>query len=494
MVAMGGRGLMLVLLCGCGPDVHPPADLVEFCGAAEPVRILELPEDEPLASVVEATRVGSRRLVSVNYTEETDDVDVYPFTDRQELWSLGECGESPILLSDRRGWLVTYPTWPDLHLFCDDETGEVRALDPEAPLPSNVVFRDQDCSSAITSHGLVTVDPHDEDTTAVVLYPWVDDPFTEAAAPEVLLDPVRMRVVPTQWFPSYRQVLAVVDDAVFAVTLDDELVRLSLVDRSLAVVAEHVREFEVSDDGRYVMWQDLTQTNDDDNWPAGAVYLLDRDTGTATHLADAPLAGTHFPFQFYEHGIVHLRLGYLYKEPDRFWRLDDMSFVDVPDNIWVHRRLEDGRWFAGDHFGAPYHLFDPTLASSQPFFVHKGDFEYVDGGVEIIQGVQCCIEDDLARPEGRLWFVPWDGERQLLADRVTSPWTKVHDGRILTVLDVDDAWLGNLFVVDPDDREERLIDRDVSSHYKPIGADNVTVYGVHDGDRTGVWVAKLGSR
>jgi hypothetical protein len=65
------------------------------------------------------------------------------------------------------------------------------------------------------------------------------------------------------------------------------------------------------------------------------------------------------------------------------------------------------------------------------------------------------------------------------------------DGRVLSVLDVNSEWRGDLVAVDPADLQERIIDRDVVMFSPEVEGDDTILYGVSDDERTGVWLARL---
>jgi hypothetical protein len=479
------------LICACGPDLVPHAELDEVCGQESPVQILELSAEEPLLGLGWNERLDGRRILAVNYLDESASTDG-PRVARHELWSVGMCGESPLLLGTDLRVFRYAEVWPDTLLVCRETAGEVVTIDPHGERQENVVLRTPECRGTVTPHGLVVVQAHDADTGALVLLPWVDDPWTETAVPRVLLEPIRTRAVPSHTFPEDHEVVAVNDDGVFAITPANELVHVSLLDGTITPEAGGVREIEASADGRWVIWQDVVATSEDPDWPPGAIYLRDRMTGTTTHLVDAPLAASHDALSFAEAGVVRLQLGYLYEDPERLWFLPEMASADLPLGMTVERRHDDGRWLVSDHFTGPYWLFDNDLRESRQLFERHGWIEDVDGGLEIVAGETFDVES--MRAEGPLWFVSWDGGRQRLAARVNPHYTRLGDGRILTALDVDEDWLGELMVVDPASGDERLVDHHVLAAGPSLDEDDVILYGVSDGDRTGAWLTALAPR
>jgi hypothetical protein len=162
--------------------------------------------------------------------------------------------------------------------------------------------------------------------------------------------------------------------------------------------------------------------------------------------------------------------------------------------LWltVASRHDDGRWFVVEHFGRSYWLFVPELHESRQLLGMGGWKTLVDGGFEILAGET--FDADWARFQGSLWFVPWDGERQRLASRASRQYSRLGDGRIVTIVDVAEEFLDELVVVDPPSAEERLVDHRVVASTPSTDPDDVILYGVSDGDRTGVWLTALAPR
>jgi hypothetical protein len=108
--------------------------------------------------------------------------------------------------------------------------------------------------------------------------------------------------------------------------------------------------------------------------------------------------------------------------------------------------------------------------------------------VEVIDGTTA---------NGPLRRLSFDGSApEVLAHRVRYGYRKLGDERVVTRVDllgVDAA--GDLVVVEPESLDEHVVDQDVASGIV-LGAelgfgDDVVLYGVHDGDRSGVWAAAI---
>jgi hypothetical protein len=308
----------------------------------------------------------------------------------------------------------------------------------------------------------------------------------------VLLDPVRWRALAGHVWPEYKQVVAVADDEVLAVTPTDELVRVSLPDGAVMTEATNVRELDASDDHAWLAWQDLAVTDGDDpEWPVGAVYVRDRATGTTTHLADTTLGSSHGQvFSFMDAGVIRLRTGGIASEPERLWMLPSFSTFDLPVGESALLRLDDGRWVVENLFDGPFWLVDPTTGERTSLFDRSGLRLVEEDGLLVRANATCCT-GDYWRQEAELWRAPWDSEPELLAPRTGSSYGFLPDGAVLTTLDVNEERLGTMVVVDPTTHDERSLDDRVLPGWKEIEADGAIVYAVMDEERSGVWLTKL---
>jgi hypothetical protein len=482
------------LLAACGPDAKEPAEHGRVCGHESPFRILELDDDRPIATVHQASHSADGRVLRIGYGELTAGAFGASGPLTYEYWSIGECGESP-----RRIEMPVDPKplehWPDEIFSCDRETGELEIVDLSGARPSNVVFQTNGCDFQETQWGLLQLVPADDDTAAAVLLPFPDDPWTQTSEPRTLIDAVRLRPAPPYGVNGKRLVFGYLDDTIYALSPTFDLLRFSMIDGTTTIEATNVREFEISLDQRWLVWQDVAEIGNDPDWPVGMIFLRDRQSGTQTRLADAPLAAVWVPssLAYADLGIVLLQLGHLYEAPMRMYRLDDLSFVDLPLGVGVLQHVPDGRLLVGDAFGrGNYALVDPRTASGTAIFDGYGDVRVGEDHLEILDGIFCCISQD-ERAEGGLWRSDFDGNRELLADRITAPYQFLPDGRLLTPLDANAKWRGDLVAIDPDDRVERVVD-DHTVFYLPMLDDDTIVYGVVDRERTGVWLARLAPR
>jgi hypothetical protein len=494
--------LAALIVGACSDDfIAPPepAEFAELCGESEPVRILALDPDRPLAAVLDRGMFGERRVLEVRYLGDEEDAlsSAFPPTGDRELWSVGPCGEDPLLIAEGARNLVRYPdVWPDLLLECDPETGRISTLDPTGTHPANPVFETDGCFTWETDDGILTIAPHDEETGALMLQPWPDDPWTMTAEPIVILDSVRKQATPPHTGPAEYEVLGVTDDDYLAITTNDELVAVSRVDGETTTVATDVREFEYDSTGRYVVWQSVQVTNDDPVWPEGPIHLSDRQTGEDTLLFEGALAHTPpWAFTLESLGLLHLRVEA--ESTDRFYRLPTLESFDVPGGIRVMRAADDTRVLIADEWNqGPYWLFDTITYELTKLYEGSGQAGVWEDEMFVLEGVQCCNDANSTREAGRLVRVSFEGEIDVLARRATFGWDFLSDGRVLTAIDIGTDWVGSLIVVDPETLEERLIaDRVLRlwpSGDSEIEGDPILVYTIVDPDDQGVWIARLG--
>lgn len=487
---------MMVLSAACGPDARVAAELDEVCGAPSPVRILELDDATPLASVRVAGEVGDRRLFHIRTLDTAAaDFGAGAVSRSSELWSVGTCGASPVRLAAAKFLRpMQLEHLPDHAFTCDPERGELGVVDPEGRRATRVVFRAEGCEFHATPWGLVTIVPHDDDTGALVLQPYPADPWTDEPAAITLLDPVAVRPVPAQQFSRLDQVLAVADDELLVVDTDARLVHLSLLDGTTEVVASEVRELAASPDLRWVAWQGAAITNDDDAWPAGAIHVLDRQAEQTWEFPDTSLAAVlGSPLAFIDRGYV--QLAYLDgRGTTRLFRLPTLASIDLPADTLILDALPDGELLVSAFVGrAALAAMDPDTGATRVLSRAGGTvIDQRDDGLELIEGLDCCIVDDI-RDEAPLFSIGFDGARERLARRVTLAPIRLSDDRVVTRLDIDRHWRGDLIVVDPEGLEEQQVDDAVIADPSSVG-DRTLLYGVSDDERTGVWLARIAAR
>ena len=118
--------LALCLACSdefIGPE---PAQFDELCGEAKPLQLLALDPQKPLHTA-NGVAYGDRYVVSLRFEGDTG---------AREVWSVGRCGETPVLLADDLDeyTAVLRDYWPNAPMICSADTHELVALDPQGLL------------------------------------------------------------------------------------------------------------------------------------------------------------------------------------------------------------------------------------------------------------------------------------------------------------------------------------------------------------------------
>jgi hypothetical protein len=487
------------LTLSCGSDtVSATGEFAEICGQTEPVQLLGFESDREL-SFVYATQVGQRRIVRIGY-EGAGPQDM-------ELWSVGLCGETPLKLDTGSG-IWTYPPYPDLAFVSDQERGEIRALDPTGAHAPRAVFATPPPGGRVlqTDAGLVAIWPDYEGspTGTLVLQPWPADPWADEVEPVVLLEGVGT-YAESQAFTQL-EALDGGGDEVFVRTVDDELVRVSLDDGSVEVIATDVRAFELGydayDEGtlewprQYLIWQRSELTNDDPKSPEGEIVLLDRYTDDLRSIGETALAYAHLSaFNWSSSGLLQLPFPAGTQDGELVLRLYDLAshtWVDVSSTLEPLYMLADDRHLiVRDEPGTPLQTLDVQTGelvaiTEKPLVPNHFSSE--------VRGLGFMPDGE----EGELWLVTDGGGPRLIAERATWHHWFMPDGRLLSGVDVNEKKIGGLVVIDPDTLEEQLIDVGVfATHYSrpdPSSEDTTVIYGIAEGTRRGLWLVRLKPR
>ena len=497
-ILLGPLGAMLP---SCGPEAVVHADLEEVCGAPSPVRVLELEPDQ-VVRASETIRVQDRAVYVVSRLD-ADDPDVpYSVTAESEVWSAGPCGESPVQLAAGIDDIFTVDVWPDLVLGCDKATGDVVVLDPTGAAEPHVAFPAvplewSGCGLAWTDFGVLSVRKHDEELGALMLHPYPPDPHAEASTPIVLIDPIRLAPSSGGGPGSIGNLLYTFPDHALALTPDDALVRVELSDGSVSTLQAEVTGFTVSRDGRHRLWQDAAVTAEDPRFPEGELVLQDEVAGSHVVLGEAALSHSKHALQWVDRGLVQIGLG-TFTDPKRIFSLPELNHTDVAGDLLLNAPLADGRWVVQSIFTDGF-VDALELPSGQRTRLFPREAEFVgldDDAVRVLEVPRCCLDSD-HRAEGPLWRVPIDGSAATrLADRATRYTATLDDGRLVGPLGAGAHWLASLVIVEPETRAESRVDERV--HFFSIDTtqtddEGIVRYSVSDGDRSGVYLARLPS-
>ncbi len=478
------RATVFLMMLGAASCAEPlePAVLAPLCGADGPVRVLELAPDQAMWGY--PSEIDGRVYYTVGRPERAGK---FPgqFIDRS-TWSTGPCGESPRHHADGIHAPFVVEQWPGRVLGCNDESGDILLLDPEGG-ESKVVFAGAGCFSRWTEYGLVSVVPHDENTGALLLYPY-PGPGGEGPEPTVLVDAFQLYNGSQSdlWFGR--------GDLVHVLSLAGELLRVHLEDLSITVEQTGVRDFDVSDDGRYIVWRGSTVVGGTEEMPAGVVTFQDQDAGFSVSLGTSEVAVNGRGLQWADRGL----LVYSMLARERIYRLEDLSFIDLPSNARTYPDgpTEDGHWLLYNIFGSPWlQVVDLEDGMVTPLFASQGQVrEEQPGGVVVLDAPTCCINSD-GFDEGALWSLRFDGSPpERLASRATRASYRPDPTRLVTGLGIGGDTRGTLALVDLVSGEELRIDDHVFFQSSMFGLrpdPELITYSVMDGARSGVWRARL---
>lgn len=496
---LGCLGVHGVYGAGCGPEPVAQAELGEVCGAPSPFRVLALEPDEQLRIELPLT-VGDRVLYVASKLGVDEPGAAYPSVAGTTVWATGPCGEDPVRVASGVTRLFTREEWPDLALGCDSATHDVVLLDPSGVREPQVVFPGSEatfaCGLRFTPHGMLTVEEHDEDFGALVLYGYPADPWTEAPVRTVLLDPVRISDDSGRAGLGYiGLILKTFDDFVLAVTPEDTLVRIDLPGGVVTPLQSGVTAFDTSRQGRYVVWQSTEGSGDEPEAGESALSLRDLTAGTDEFLVDSALRYSFQPMRWADEGVVQVGLGRNSPGPTRIFFLPGLESVDSPEEVLLTTRLDDGRWIASRWVDGLYNVVDLKQGTATPLYPRPTQISYLDDeSAELIEMPPCCVDGDY-RQEGPLWRATFDGAAPTqLAARATRGRVRLADGRYLTPVDIDAKWRGPLLLLDPEAGTELAVDESVfalSLDASRFADEGIVRYSVADGERSGVYLAKL---
>lgn len=476
-------------LASCGDAAVEPAELGELCGIDGPFRLMELAPDRQLQG--QLLTFDDRYVFTTVRVQDEGDTVVY--TD-PTVWSVGTCGETPRRLADTIDYIYVDPRWPDLLLGCRFEAEETVVLDPAGELPPQLVFADVGCFPRASSSGYILFegdDPEDPEAPATLSFlAFPDDPRTADAEPIVLLSPETHPEHLTYAFPRPR----IVEDALFTLTTEGTLLRIDLPGGEITVEQTDVLQYEVSPDGRYLLYQNRALLGDPERGE-GLVFLRDRTTGEGTLLAQTNLNYYPGPLRQYANGVITLTLP---SNVLRVYSPPALDFVDLPPAVNLVAKTADGRWLMrrGVNDGPIYvgDLHDPDGTTA--LFGGGTIVKLLPDALLMLDVSPCCSTEDSKYAEGGLWRVPLDGSgAQRVADRAANGLRFIDDRRLITVVDKSrDDGLADLLLLDLEDGSERLVDRDVmTTIFSFAGSieDGIVRYSVSDGERSGIWLARL---
>ena len=179
------------------------------------------------------------------------------------------------------------------------------------------------------------------------------------------------------------------------------------------------------------------------------------------------------------------------EDQTRLVALPSLTVHDIYPAQTVYLKLDDGRYLTSN--GSQDSLLDLGTGEATTVLNEPGFRKMNPDHIDLWQGHYPPGD----REDAPLWRFYYDGREPLqLAERVSGVFRELADGRTITVVDLDEQWLGSFVAVEPGTLAELHIDDQVASispalgDGAPFGPDTLA-YAVSDGDRSGVWIARL---
>lgn len=474
-------------MTGCGPVV-PAADLEAVCGEDSPHRLLALDADERVAAV---SAVGERRYFIL--TPEFDPADLqpgvyFPTADASRVVSTGACGEDPREVGRDVFRVFENERFPGVVFGCDRSIdGGVVVIDPSGAEPPRAWMAAPACDGVWTDHGVVAaklVSDGTSEVTPLLRFPYPASVDAEPVAPVVLVEAAPIGL------PRF----GVVGDDAF-VTEGDDLLRVSLPSGEVTVEQAGVAQWRITSDGRVLAWIDLATYEGNGIDGKGTIVVRDRTTGESIQVEAS--AFSQFAFGVVSPDVLMLDIGpgvgTGVATATRLVFLPELSSIDLPVDRKPFHPLDGGRWLTGLDWNGPYVTRDLESGAETILADVAGSASPFDEKHLVVY--EGALFDDSEAPASAVWKVPLDGSAaQKMADRSGSV-RRLLDAGLVTLVDVDEQWIGDLVLVDPESREERRIDDHVFRTGVLVGApwaeENEILYAVVDGARSGAWLARL---
>lgn len=476
---------LAVLLVACADDDASPSrptPLAEVCGATGPVPLLPLASDERISvSDLSFAVVGERLLFIAGTGQDFISPAFGPIPERTTVYAVGPCGEDPIAVAHEVQRVYVDPHWPDLALGCTRDGQDLVRIDLSGA-SEPVLLAPDGCGATVTDHGLLQYTLTDDGLVSADFYPLVD-----AAAP-AFGDPVQV-APPVEAVNALSGSVTLRPDEVLMVEAGGDLVSIALPDLTRTVLQSGVITFAASDDARFLVYLRGPGSGDDPYNPIGDISIYDRTAGVGVPVGTGRLNVSSVVFPTPDLARVQL------SEPtshQRLVTLPDLQYLDAPDGHELLARLGDGRWLARGEHGTPWWLDDLATGTSK-LLSNKAARAHGHGDDHLDLLLGAANTPQQSAPLVRVFFD--DREPQTLAASATFLSFVRDDGRILDNADVDAAWLGELTLTDPATHEVTRIDDHVIAgirfaRWRHPAIPDAIIYGVLDGERTGVWLAR----
>lgn len=442
------------LLAACGGDGVDPVELVEHCGSTDPVTLLALdPDVYPSRNPLHAARlVGERAVLLVEeYAPGTE----FPAESGEDLvgtqvWAVGQCGEDPQMIAEDVDFLfdTRHAFGEEVVLACRRATDEVLALDPAGGDP-RVVMEGIGCAILPAGGGAVAVMPDapGSETGALVFLESLTDP---GATAQTVFDDALVPFIDTGFYFADVRRFRTTEDEALVLTSSGAIVAVDVTDGSTKVEVDDAAGFELSYDGRFIMWQPGPPVMAGGAWDLREMYLLDRETGEQLELGEARFGIGSGGVQS---GMVRASADF-FDEHTTVVLLPELKQLSFPPDKFVNgRHPESGlvMWSPSDEDKSPgpLHVLDPETEEETAVFDRYGGWTY--------DGDQFLMLEETAEDEYTLWERYLDEPEQArVVDRVFQPFF-VSDRRVAAVRELGGTRVGSLVVIDRDDGAELVV-------------------------------------
>jgi hypothetical protein len=480
------------VLAACGGPAAEPVELVEHCGTNEPVTVLALDSDVyPSRNPLHAGRkVGDRVVLLVEqYAEGTE----FPAESGEDVigtqvWAVGACGEDPAMIAEDVDYLYDsrHAFGDDAVLACRRATDEVLVLDPGGGEP-RVLMEGVGCAVLPAGGGVVAVVPDEPglETGSLVFSPSVEDPD---ATPQVIYDDALVPFIDTGFYFSDIRRLRTTGNEALVLTSAGAIVAVDVTDGSTAIEVDDAAGFELSYDGRFILWQPGPPVMLGGAWDLREMYLLDRETGEQLELGEARFGIGSGGVQS---GMVRASADF-FDENTTIVLLPSLQQLTFGPDRFVNGRHPDSglvMWSPSDEDGSPgpLHVHDPESGEDTAVFDRYGGWSYV--------GDQFLMLEETAEDEYTLWERYLDEPEQVrVVERVFQPYF-VSERRVAGVRDLGGTRVGSLHVIDRDNEAELVVEERVNAFSSRLNWSDAFApafaYAVHEEDGVKIRAARV---
>lgn len=489
------RKILSTALCcasavGCGAGEVPfEIEFEEFCGERGPVLLLELEPDQHISrNALHAIRRVDDRLIFLveNYAEGAE----FPAASEDDIesrsvYSTGPCGEDPALIGEDIDFLYDHRfEYGDSILACRRESAEVLLLDPTGQAEPRVLLEDVDCAPLPAGAGIVGVQRSSVEQGTLVFRPSLTDPD---APLEVLLDDVYAPFIETGFYFVDIRRMRTTGSKVFTISPDGDIVMTDVEDHSSEVVVTDVAGFELSFDGRFILYQPGPVVVSGGTWDTREMFLFDRETGETLALGNGRFGlGTGG----IQPGLVRVNDD-LFGDDTKIVLLPELTELSFTPEQFVNGRHEPSgyvMWSVSDKgTPGPLHVFDPDTGESTEVFDRHGGWTTF--------GEQFLMLEQTGEESYSFWERYLDqSEPVLVAEDTFQPWFVTED-KIAFAGDLDGARIGNLYIGVRESEDREVLDENVNAFSSRINWNlalgEAFAWAVSDGDRSGIYAAQV---